>query len=53
MGPMMLVHKLVPWWLFCEDFMHSKEIRFGAVATLIKHAFTGDKVLMREGCYKR
>ena len=28
----MLVHELVPWWLFCYDFMHSMEERFRLVA---------------------
>ena len=30
----MLVHELVPWWLFCYDFMHSMKERFRSVATL-------------------
>jgi len=28
----MLVHELVPWWLFCYDFMHSIKERSHLVA---------------------
>jgi len=28
----MLVHELVPWWLFCYDSMNSKEEKFCSVA---------------------
>jgi len=37
-GPLMLVHELVPWWLFCYYFMHSLEERFRFVTAPIECA---------------
>jgi len=63
-GPLMLVHELVTLVVILLRFYalqgdkilcscSAKIVRIVTDSSPIKHAFTRDKILMREGCYKK